>query len=152
VQAPPGCSRYDVELRRPLGLVLEERATGDIVVAEVQASGHAEKVGSISIGDVLISTSAYIYTRESRYGEATVKSGETRVILNTRGEVWSAHHFHTGLCIPTFLLLYFFELLGQHRFQARQHVVVRMYSGDVVLATPRTGCFQAFSPWQDARF
>jgi S1-C subfamily serine protease len=89
MQVPPGCSRYDVELRRPLGLVLEERKTGEIIVAEVQPGGHAEKLGSINTGDILISTSAYIYTRESKYGEATVKSGEQRVILNTRSEVSS---------------------------------------------------------------
>jgi C-terminal processing protease CtpA/Prc len=87
MQVPPGCSRYDVELRRPLGLVLEERKGGAIVVAEVQAGGHADKLGSINTGDILISTSAYIYTRESKYGEATVKSGEMRIIMNTRGEV-----------------------------------------------------------------
>lgn len=33
-QVPPGCSRYSVEVNRPLGLILEER-NGAIVVAEV---------------------------------------------------------------------------------------------------------------------
>ena len=32
---PPGCSRYSVQVKRPLGLVLEEDTKGNIFVAEV---------------------------------------------------------------------------------------------------------------------
>jgi hypothetical protein len=32
---PPGCSRYEVRIKKPLGLVLEEDKTGKIFVAEI---------------------------------------------------------------------------------------------------------------------
>jgi hypothetical protein len=38
MQVPPGCSRYSVELRKPLGLVLEEDRHGSIFVVRHQAS------------------------------------------------------------------------------------------------------------------
>ena len=37
MQAPPGCSRYAVELRKPLGLVLEEDRHGSIYVVRGQS-------------------------------------------------------------------------------------------------------------------
>lgn len=86
-QVPPGCSRYEVELSRPLGLILEENKNGTIVVAEIPEGGKAARLDTISVGDTLISTSALVYTRESEYQGNMVKSGEKRVILNCRGEV-----------------------------------------------------------------
>ena len=93
-QVPPGCSRYEVELSRPLGLFLEETKSGTIVVAEIPEGGKAARLNTISVGDTLISTSALVYTRESEYQGNMVKSGEKRVILNCRGEVRSAMRAH----------------------------------------------------------
>ncbi|XP_024521843.1 uncharacterized protein LOC9661727 [Selaginella moellendorffii] len=42
---PPGCSRVKVELRKPLGMILEEDSAGNIFVAEVSPGGNAEKSG-----------------------------------------------------------------------------------------------------------
>ena len=87
MQAPPGCSRYTVELRKPLGLALEEDGAGGIKVAEVHADGNAALDGTIAAGDTLISTSAITWTRESEYQGNMVHSGEKRVVLNVQGEV-----------------------------------------------------------------
>jgi hypothetical protein len=38
---PPGCSRYSIEVRRPLGLVLEEDKSGSIYVAEIVGASQA---------------------------------------------------------------------------------------------------------------
>jgi hypothetical protein len=88
-QAPPGCSRYAVELRKPLGLVLEEDSHGSIYVAEVTEGGNADKSGLVSKGDQLIATSGYTYERETQYQSVQVRSGERVVRLTARGEDFS---------------------------------------------------------------
>jgi hypothetical protein len=88
LQVPPGCSRYTVNLSRPLGLVLETNGSS-IVVAEVQKGGLAEREGTVRAGDILISTSGITYSKESDYGGAKVRMGESRVILNVSNEVCS---------------------------------------------------------------
>jgi len=86
-EIPKGCSRYSVELNKPLGLVLEERkSTGTIVVAEITPEGNADNSGVITVGDQLIATSGYTRTREQTYGEITVPSGEQIIRLQVRGE------------------------------------------------------------------
>lgn len=87
MQIPAGCSRYTVELTRPLGLVLEEDGNGGIKVVEVAEGGNGARAELISQGDSLISTSAYVYTRESEYQGNMVKSGEQFITLNIQGEV-----------------------------------------------------------------
>lgn len=87
VDLPPGCSRYSVELTKPLGIVLEEnRATGSITVAEVVPGGAADKTGEVAVGDVLLATSGYVRTTEQTYGEIVVRGGEQMVRLSARGE------------------------------------------------------------------
>lgn len=86
-QVPEGCSRYTVELSRPLGLVLEERSSGEIFVGDVPAGGQAAREGMVQAGDLLISVTGVAYTKESSYQGAVVRSGETRVTLNVRNEV-----------------------------------------------------------------
>jgi predicted metalloprotease with PDZ domain len=86
LQVPPGCARYTVNLSRPLGLVLEAQGN-QIVVAEVQTGGLAEREGTVKAGDILISTSGITYSRESDYGGAKVRMGEARVTLNVANEV-----------------------------------------------------------------
>ncbi|KAK9806074.1 hypothetical protein WJX72_000187 [[Myrmecia] bisecta] len=84
--APPGCARYTAVLGKPLGLVLEERKSGGIFVAEVQVGGNAERDGQISAGDELLATSGITHTREMQYQDNIVKTGETVVRLTCRGE------------------------------------------------------------------
>ena len=44
LQVPPGCARYTLRLRKPLGMVLEEeRGTGRITVAELVPGGAAAR-------------------------------------------------------------------------------------------------------------
>lgn len=88
-QAPPGCSRYAVMLRKPLGIVLEEDGKGGIFVASVAAGGKAAAEGSISQGDQLLACSGCISTRESMYGEIAVRSGEKIIRINARSEDFS---------------------------------------------------------------
>lgn len=54
---------------------------------EVVQGGNAERSGLISAGDVLISTSGYVYTKENEYQGNMVRSGETLVTMNVKGEV-----------------------------------------------------------------
>ncbi|CAI7846314.1 unnamed protein product, partial [Closterium sp. NIES-53] len=82
---PPGCSRIKVELTRPLGLVLEERA-GGIFVAEVARGGNAEATGLVDAGDQLIATSAIVFDDSDSYGGVVVKKGMRIVRFNVRGE------------------------------------------------------------------
>eukprot|EP00892_Ulva_mutabilis_P006417 jgi/Ulvmu1/4147/UM019_0126.1 len=85
-KVPEGCSRYTVELSRPLGLVLEEKGKGEIVVGDVPVGGQAAIQGMVQPGDLLISVTGVAYTKESNYQGATVRSGETRVTVNVRSE------------------------------------------------------------------
>jgi len=89
-QVSEGCARYTVELSRPLGLVLEEKGNGEIVVGEVPKGGQAARQGMVQAGDLLISVTGIAYTRESNYQGATVRSGETLVTLNVQNEVCKA--------------------------------------------------------------
>lgn len=82
---PEGCARYQVQLSRPLGIVLETKGS-QIYVAEVQKGGLAERDGNIQEGDILISTSGITYSKEADYGGATVRMGEARVTLNCTNE------------------------------------------------------------------
>ncbi|CAI5955480.1 unnamed protein product [Closterium sp. NIES-65] len=82
---PPGCSRIKIELARPLGLVLEERA-GGIFVAEVARGGNAEATGLVDAGDQLIATSAIVFDDSDSYGGVVVKKGMRIVRFNVRGE------------------------------------------------------------------
>ena len=83
---PPGCSRFTVELKKPLGIVLVEKKDGNIVVEEVVEEGAAAKSGLVSPGDQLIATSAVVYNSEKDYGGVSVKSGEEEIRLAVRGE------------------------------------------------------------------
>ncbi|XP_024528234.1 protein MET1, chloroplastic-like isoform X1 [Selaginella moellendorffii] len=83
---PPGCSRVKVELRKPLGMILEEDAAGNIFVAEVSPGGNAEKSGLVEVGDQLIATSAVVYADQEVYQGVTVRKGMQVVRLNVRGE------------------------------------------------------------------
>mmetsp|Transcript_15930 Transcript_15930/g.34534 ORF Transcript_15930/g.34534 Transcript_15930/m.34534 type:complete len:191 (+) Transcript_15930:68-640(+) len=83
---PPGCRRYQVSLSRPLGLLLEEKKNGEIYVAEIVPDSSAARSGVISVGDILISTSAHVTTSMQVYGETEVPGGEQKVRLNVRGE------------------------------------------------------------------
>jgi len=67
-------------------MVLEEDGQGGIKVAELKAGGAAEMSGVVSVGDMLISTSGYTWSKESSYGSTTVRSGEAKIILNVKGQ------------------------------------------------------------------
>jgi len=82
------CARYQVVLKKPLGLVLETDKHNNIFVAEIKRGGNAEREGSIGVGDVLVSTSAYVTTTEQQYGETWVQGGEKFIKLATRGETF----------------------------------------------------------------
>lgn len=72
---PAGCERVRLQLRKPLGLVLEMTKSGRCYIVDVLPSGSAAKDGRIVAGDELISTSALVFSRTEDYGvrgEATV--------------------------------------------------------------------------------
>lgn len=86
---PLGCSRYTVQLKKPMGLVLEQDSkTGNIFVVEIKPDGSAARDGRLSVGDQLIATSGVVYTRESDYGGATVKGGQQVVRMLVLGETF----------------------------------------------------------------
>eukprot|EP01024_Parvocaulis_polyphysoides_P007419 TRINITY_DN12207_c0_g1_i1.p2 TRINITY_DN12207_c0_g1~~TRINITY_DN12207_c0_g1_i1.p2 ORF type:complete len:165 (-),score=17.47 TRINITY_DN12207_c0_g1_i1:314-769(-) len=85
-EIPPGCSRYQIQLRKPLGLVLEETKEGKIIVAEIVPEGSADQLGTITVGDELIATSGVTYSGSSDYGGAQVRTGQQVVRLNVNGE------------------------------------------------------------------
>ncbi len=61
---PPGCARYAVELKKPLGMYLANDANGNIFVEEIVPGGAADKCGLIGVGDRLIATSAIVFNGE----------------------------------------------------------------------------------------
>lgn len=83
---PPGCSRYEIRIKKPLGLVLEEKKSGGIFVAEIVPDGNAAKTGLVNVGDQLVSTSATVFNGTSDYGGVSVKSGEETIKFAVRGE------------------------------------------------------------------
>jgi hypothetical protein len=47
---PPGCSRYSISIKKPLGLVLEQnKDTNVITVAEITPEGNAAKTGLVAV-------------------------------------------------------------------------------------------------------
>ena len=64
---PPGCARYAVELKKPLGMYLANDANGNIFVEEIVPGGAADKCGLIGVGDRLIATSAIVFNGEMDY-------------------------------------------------------------------------------------
>jgi hypothetical protein len=47
---PPGCARYSISLKKPLGLVLEQnKDTGVITIAEIAPEGNAAKTGLVAV-------------------------------------------------------------------------------------------------------
>jgi len=83
---PPGCARYSIEVRKPLGLVLEEDKSGDIFVMEVVAGGNSDKTGLVTVGDQLLATSAVVYNSTTDYGGVSVPKGEQTIRFAVRGE------------------------------------------------------------------
>ena len=80
--------RYTVELAKPLGLVLEEKARGGIFVGELVPEGNAARDGRIGVGDRLVSTSAVAFTTEQFYNDVAVRGGEQAVVLDVTQEKW----------------------------------------------------------------
>lgn len=91
--ASPGATLYSVSLKKPLGIVFEERGA-DVVVAEVVPGGSADlgripgrmgseslEGGRVAVGDVLRGTSA-VPLRESQSPVPMVG------FMATRGESW----------------------------------------------------------------
>lgn len=72
---PPGCARYTVELRKPLGFVLEQKSEGSgIFVAAITPGGSADKTRQLTVGDQLISCSGVTYGRLEEYGGVKVRA------------------------------------------------------------------------------
>lgn len=65
---PPNCTRVSVEVKKPLGLILEEDGLGGIRVAEVIEEGNCAKTKLIQAGDKILAISAEIKTRTQDYG------------------------------------------------------------------------------------
>lgn len=83
---PAGCSRYTVNIKKPLGLVLEQDTkTLVLTVASLSAEGAAERAG-VGLGDQLIAVSGITYDKNEEYGEVVVKKGQQRVRMSVRGE------------------------------------------------------------------
>eukprot|EP00798_Chlamydomonas_sp_ICE-L_P027267 gene27267-2521_t len=58
----PGCVRYTVHLKRPLGCELEQdKATGKITVAAIKPHGTVAHSGKIEVGDELVAVSGVVY-------------------------------------------------------------------------------------------
>ena len=83
---PAGCTRYSIDIKRPLGLVLEEKKEGGIFVGEIVEGGNADKSGLVSVGDELIATSGVVFNSTQDYGGVSVKKGEETIRFATRGE------------------------------------------------------------------
>eukprot|EP00882_Tetradesmus_deserticola_P004421 GHRQ01004665.1.p1 GENE.GHRQ01004665.1~~GHRQ01004665.1.p1 ORF type:complete len:170 (+),score=33.66 GHRQ01004665.1:141-650(+) len=88
---PPGCSRYSISIKKPLGLVLEQnKSSGIITVAEISPEGSAARTGLVAVGDQLLATSGVTYSMEEEYGEVKVKKGQTVVRVNAIGQPFKA--------------------------------------------------------------
>lgn len=83
---PAGCERVRLQLRKPLGLVLEANKSGNVFIVEVLPEGNAAKDGRVEVGDELISTSAIVYDTERDYGGVVVKGGQRTVRLVCKNE------------------------------------------------------------------
>jgi|TARA_B100001769_G_C22038809_1_gene558252 hypothetical protein len=83
---PPNCTRVSVEVKKPLGLILEEDGLGGIRVAEVIEEGNCAKTKLIQAGDKILAISAEIKTRTQDYGGVSVGSGEEMIRLQVQGE------------------------------------------------------------------
>ena len=83
---PPNCTRVSVEVKKPLGLILEEDGLGGIRVAEVIEEGNCAKTKLIRAGDKILAISAEIKTRTQDYGGVSVGSGEEMIRLQVQGE------------------------------------------------------------------
>ena len=84
---PPGCSRYEVRIKKPLGLVLEEDKTGKIFVAEILEDSNAARAGLINVGDQLLATSAMVFNSAQDYGGVSVKKGEETIGSRRAGRI-----------------------------------------------------------------
>ncbi|CAL6350751.1 unnamed protein product [Bathycoccus prasinos] len=83
---PANCTRVSVEVKKPLGLILEEDGLGGIVVVEVVFEGNSAKTKLIRKGDKILAISAQIKTRTQDYGGVSVGSGEEMIRLQVQGE------------------------------------------------------------------
>jgi len=83
---PANCTRVSVEVKKPLGLILEEDGLGGIVVVEVVSEGNSAKTKLIRAGDKILAISAQIKTRAQDYGGVSVGSGEEMIRLQVQGE------------------------------------------------------------------
>lgn len=83
---PANCTRVSVEVKKPLGLILEEDGLGGIVVVEVVSEGNSAKTKLIRAGDKILAISAQIKTRAQDYGGVSVGSGEETIRLQVQGE------------------------------------------------------------------
>jgi hypothetical protein len=83
---PANCTRVSVEVKKPLGLILEEDGLGGIVVVEVVSEGNSAKTKLIRKGDKILAISAQIKTRTQDYGGVSVGSGEEMIRLQVQGE------------------------------------------------------------------
>jgi hypothetical protein len=87
---PANCTRVSVEVKKPLGLILEEDGLGGIVVVEVVSEGNSAKTKLIRKGDKILAISAQIKTRTQDYGGVSVGSGEEMIRLQVQGEKFDA--------------------------------------------------------------
>jgi hypothetical protein len=83
---PPNCTRYTIKVPKPIGIVLEQTASGLIRVAEISETGSAARTGKVSVNDILIATSGIIKTTEQVYGETVVQGGEKLVRMTVQGQ------------------------------------------------------------------
>ena len=86
VKLPPGCSRYSIKVKRPLGLVLEEDKQGNIFVAEVIEDGNAAKTGLVN-GDQLLFVSAVVFNKTNDYGGVQESWRGNHQVHDSRREV-----------------------------------------------------------------
>lgn len=76
MQVPPGCSRYSISIKKPLGIVLEQnKDTGVITVAEISPEGNAAKTGLVAVVS-------------AEWGASTQAC--CLLVLAERGTLWSA--------------------------------------------------------------